>query len=348
MADDGDWSRGGHARGGGRRDRRGGGGPAYAAIDLGTNNCRLLVAEPLINPRGSQRFRVIDAFSRIVRLGEGLAQNGVLSEPAMDRAIRALGICARKVSQHNVAGLQAVATEACRRATNCDSFVARAQAETGLDLTIIDVQEEAALAVAGCAELLDRSVPHAVIFDIGGGSTEIIWARVPEDPADEPGIAATLSIPTGVVSLAETYGGDHIARDVYEAMVGSILRELDRFEQANGIRARVEDRAVQMIGTSGTVTTLTGQRLGLRRYDRRKVDGARLSFGDARAVTDHLLSLDYDGRAAQPCIGHDRADLVIAGCAILEAICRAWPVGSLRVADRGLREGILHRLMPAA
>jgi len=321
---------------------------SYAAIDLGTNNCRLLVAEPIQARPGGQRFRVIDAFSRIVRLGEGLAQNGVLSGLAMDRAIRALTICARKVSQHNVADLQAVATEACRRAANCDHFLARAQAETGLDLTIIDVREEAELAVAGCSELLDRSIPYAVIFDIGGGSTEIIWAEVPERPEVEPRIVATLSIPTGVVSLAEAFGGDRIPRPVFEAMVAEIARALDMFETENRIRPRIAGGAVQMIGTSGTVTTLAGLRQGLRRYDRRRVDGTHLSFADARAVTEGLLALDCAGRAAQPCIGQDRADLVVAGCAILEAICRSWPVGMLRVADRGLREGILHRLMPAA
>ncbi|MGF1624971.1 MAG: Ppx/GppA phosphatase family protein [Alphaproteobacteria bacterium] len=323
-------------------------GPSYAAIDLGTNNCRLLVAEPMSARPGGQRFRVIDAFSRIVRLGEGLSQHGVLSEPAMERAIRALAVCARKVDQHNVAGLQAVATEACRRAANCEDFLARAQAETGLDLTIIDVREEAELAVAGCSELLDRQIPYAVVFDIGGGSTEVIWAEVPERPDVEPRIVGTLSIPTGVVSLAENYGGDRIPRDVFEAMVAHIARALDIFETDNRIRPRIAGGAVQMIGTSGTVTTLAGLRQGLRRYDRRRVDGTHLSFGDARAVTERLLALDCAGRAAQPCIGQERADLVVAGCAILEAICRSWPVGMLRVADRGLREGILHRLMPAA
>ncbi len=321
---------------------------SYAAIDLGTNNCRLLVAEPTLGRPGGQRFRVIDAFSRIVRLGEGLAQNGVLSQPAMDRAIRALAVCARKVSQHNVAALQAVATEACRRAANCDAFLARAQAETGLDLTIIDVEEEAELAVAGCSELLDRTIPSAVIFDIGGGSTEVIWVEVPPSPEAEPHIIDSVSIPIGVVSLSETFGGDRVPRHVFEAMIGEVSVALDRFEAENRIRPRIARGDVQMIGTSGTVTTLAGLRQGLRRYDRRRVDGTHLSFGDARAVTDRLLELDCAGRAAQPCIGHDRADLVVAGCAILEAICRSWPVGSLRVADRGLREGILHRLMPAA
>ncbi|MEZ5669750.1 MAG: Ppx/GppA phosphatase family protein [Alphaproteobacteria bacterium] len=325
-----------------------GDGMAYAAIDLGTNNCRLLVAEPLSARPGGQRFRVIDAFSRIVRLGEGLQQNGVLSQPAMDRAIRALGICARKVSQYNIAGQQAVATEACRRAANCEEFLDRARAETGLDLTIIDVQEEAALAVTGCCELLDRNVPYAVIFDIGGGSTEVIWIAVPTEPGAEPHILATLSVPTGVVTLAETFGGDRITDGVFEEMVGAVADALEPFERQNGIGRHIGDDAVQMIGTSGTVTTLAGLRLGLRRYDRRRVDGTYLAFTDARAVTGRLLELDYAGRAAQPCIGQDRADLVVAGCAILEAICRSWPVGNLRVADRGLREGILHRLMPAA
>ena len=317
---------------------RGEGNGTYEALDLGTNNCRLLVARGTPRSRSSS-FTVIDAFSRIVRLGEGLAASGSLCDAAMDRTIAALKIYAAKVASHRVSGARYIATEACRRAANCADFMARVREETQLDLEIISSEEEARLVVAGCAPLLDRATPHALVFDIGGGSTELVWLRLGED--GEPQIIDSLSLPHGVVTLSDRYGGCEVSEATYNAMVEEIHAALKPVEARHGIARHITDGAVQMLGSSGTVTTLAGINLALPRYNRRVVDGTLLSFACARTVSERLLGLDYAARAAEPCIGSERADLVLAGCAILEAICLVWPVGRLRVADRGIREGIL-------
>ncbi|HKT18356.1 MAG TPA: Ppx/GppA phosphatase family protein [Stellaceae bacterium] len=318
-------------------------GDTYAALDLGTNNCRLLVARG--NGRQAEAsFRVIDAFSRIVRLGEGLAASGRLAEPAMARTIDALKICAGKVALHRVAGARYIATEACRRAANCGEFMSRVARETGIVLEIISAEEEARLVVAGCAPLLDGTRPYAIVFDIGGGSTELVWLRLGEE-SGEPQILDSFSLPQGVVTLCDRYGGREVPAATYEAMVEEIHAALAALEARHHIAGRIAEGAVQMLGSSGTVTTLAAVHLGLPRYIRSRVDGVRVSFNDLRRASRLLASENHDARVRRACIGPERADLVLAGCAILEAICLLWPVGSLRVADRGIREGILSGLI---
>ena len=323
----------------------------YSALDLGTNNCRLLVAKPT-----RDGFRVIDAFSRIVRLGEGVGDDRLLSAEAMDRTIAALRICARKMRAGGVTRARCVATEACRSARNGADFVARVKAETGLELDVIPSAEEAQLAAAGCVPLVKRGARHALIFDIGGGSTELIWLKMPHPRARgerrrrglTQRIQAWTSIPVGVVTLAERFGGRDVDRSGYEAMIADVTNDLNVFEGMYDLRPRIERGQAQLIGTSGTVTTIAGVYLDLPRYDRRQVDGIWLERAEAVAVSEKLVAMSYGERAAHPCIGSERADLVIAGCAIFEAICRTWPVKRFRVADRGLREGILQSLMQAA
>jgi exopolyphosphatase/guanosine-5'-triphosphate,3'-diphosphate pyrophosphatase len=315
--------------------------PLYAAIDLGTNNCRLLIARA-----AADGFEVVDAFSRIVRLGEGVGATGRLQPEAIQRTLSALRICAAKIRRQNVVLSRVVATEACRQAANFPAFRDRVRREAGLDLEMIPASEEARLAAAGCAPLLDPTVPHAIIFDIGGGSTELTWLEI--DSAGQTVTLDALSIPLGVVSLAELHGGHQVSAETYATMSAVTLAALADFEARNNLRGLIEQGRVQMIGSSGTVTTLAGVHLGLPRYIRSQVDGTTLSFADARAASHMLLGLDYAARSAYPCIGRDRADLVLAGCAILEAICDTWPVGRLRVGDRGVREGILFDLLAEA
>jgi exopolyphosphatase/guanosine-5'-triphosphate,3'-diphosphate pyrophosphatase len=317
----------------------------YAALDLGTNNCRLLIARP--TGRG---FRVIDAFSRIVRLGEGLAATGELSENAMARTLAALQVCADKIAQRHIAGARYVATEACRRAINCAEFLARVRDAVGIELEIISTAEEARLVVAGCFPLLDPRVPFSIIFDIGGGSTEIVWLRRTwsahgADP--RPEMLGSVSLPFGVVTLTERFGGVEVTPAIYRAMVAEAEAALIPFEREHRILREVRAGRAQMLGSSGTVTTLAGVHLALPRYIRAMVDGSVLTFDQIDVVSRHLAGLDLAGRAANPCVGHERADLVLSGCAILDAICATWPVGRLRVADRGIREGILFDLMHA-
>ena len=316
----------------------------FAALDLGTNNCRLLVARPV-----GAGFRVVDAFSRIVRLGEGLAATGALSDAAITRTLDALKICAAKIAARNVAVGRCVATEACRRAANCEAFLTRVRDEVGLEIEIISSREEARLVVAGCAPLLHPRIPNAIVFDIGGGSTEIVWLRLARGPDGRrrPHILGALSLPFGVVTLTDRFGGAEVSPATYRLMTAEAAAALAPFERNHRILRHVRAGRVQMLGSSGTVTTLAGIHLALPRYIRALVDGSTLTFEQIGALSAHLAGLDFDGRAANPCIGRERADLVLSGCAVLDAICATWPVGRLRVADRGVREGILLDLMQA-
>jgi len=327
--------------------------PLYGALDLGTNNCRLLVARP--SRRG---FVVVDSFSRIIRLGEGLTTSGRLSDAAMARTIQALRICAGKLRKHNVARKRLVATQACRMAENGETFIKTVKRETGLDLEVLSQESEAQLAVAGCATLLDRDCDMVLVFDIGGGSSELVWLDMcgrggepglqpigARGPLSEARMAAWTSLPVGVVTLAEQFNGRDVTAQSFEDMVAAVAEMLVPFEAQHGIGRRLASGNIHFLGTSGTVTTVAGIRLNLPRYDRRLVDGCWLHVDEVRTVTQNLLAQSYEQRCAEPCIGRDRADLVLAGCAILEALLRLWPTERLRVADRGLREGILSTLM---
>ncbi len=327
--------------------------PIYAALDLGTNNCRLLVAKP--TRRG---FLVIDAFSRIIRLGEGLSLNSCLSEAAMARTIEALKVCSSKMVRREVQRSRLVATEACRIANNSAEFIDRVKSETGLKLEIISRETEAKLAVAGCASLLDKKCDWALVFDIGGGSSEIIWLDLSKQ-LNKPKARRSLhdrieaqncitgwtSLPIGVVRLAEKFGGHEVNSETFEAMVSDVLQAIMDFESQHRISERLKGKNIHFLGTSGTVTTVAGIHLGLQNYDRNKVDGIWMHEEDVRKVSERLINMSYSQRVAEPCIGSGRADLVLAGCAILEALMRVWPTERLRVADRGLREGILSVLM---
>jgi len=325
--------------------------PTYAALDLGTNNCRLLVARP--SRRG---FKVIDAFSRIIRLGEGVALTGALSEPAMNRTLQALHVCAAKIARHRVTRSRLVATEACRIAHNAPGFLDRVQQQLGLSIEILSHEDEARLAVSGCASLIDPEADLVLVFDIGGGSSELVWldladrsersGRSLSDRVDaQNSIRAWTSLPVGVVTLAEKSGGKFIGKREFDAMVAHVVELAEAFEARARVRPELGRRRVHLLGTSGTVTTVAGVHLRLPHYDRSRVDGCWITSGDVRRVTDGLISASYEERVAEPCIGRERADLVLAGCAILEALLTVWPCERLRVADRGLREGILASLM---
>ena len=309
----------------------------YGAIDLGTNNCRLLIARPT-----DGAFTVIDAFSRIVRLGEGLSRTGALSQEAMDRAVGALSVCADKLRRRNVSLSRSVATEACRRAANGREFAERVRLETGIALDIIDPAEEARLAVLGCHKLLEPGDGPALIFDIGGGSTELVLV----DQVDGiPKIRSWWSAPWGVVSLTESEGKEALEGPERLAAYKR-MRERARRAFANFANMLPSERnGIRLLGTSGTVTTLASVHLALPCYDRRAVDGLHVPIGAMQKISEMIAAMDYEARSALPCIGNERADLVVAGCAILEAIIEIWPAQNLGVADRGIREGILRSLM---
>ncbi len=317
--------------------------PCYAALDLGTNNCRLLIATP--TPSGG--FRVVEAYSRIVRLGEGLGQSGRLSEQAMDRAMAALKVSGEKVRRRRVVKFRAIATQACRIAANGQAFVNRVANETGVKLQIIPPQEEAKLSVTGCLNLLDYKYEAALVVDVGGGSTELSWVDLKAAvPGRTPPVRAWLSVPIGVVTLAERFPEGEVATEGwFRQMVDHVKAEILAFKRADPMRDLFEADRAHLVGTSGAITSLAGMHLRLPRYDRNRVDGIWMSRDQCDAAAGGLLALSAAERAAQPCIGPDRADLVLAGAAILQAVQEAWPCSRVRVADRGLREGILLSLM---
>lgn len=311
----------------------------YGALDLGTNNCRLLIARP-----AAEGFVIVDAFSRIVRLGEGLAASGRLSDAAIERAVSALSICAEKLRRRHVHIARSVATEACRRATNGRAFIERVHRETGIALDIISAEEEARLAVMGCHALLEPGEGPALIFDIGGGSTELVLV---DTSGPSPRTIDWFSAPWGVVSLTEVEHQGDLATtdermDAYRRMKARVAASFAPFA------ARLPKEPAgrrRLLGTSGTVTTLASVHLGLPCYDRQAVDGLIVPATAMREISTGLAAMPIDERKAMPCIGPERADLVVAGCAILEAILDIFPADRLGVADRGIREGILRSLM---
>jgi exopolyphosphatase/guanosine-5'-triphosphate,3'-diphosphate pyrophosphatase len=331
-----------------RRDSRGDGwheqadgraDATYAALDLGTNNCRLLIARP-----AGDGFRVVDAFSRIIRLGEGVAASRRISEAAIARAVEALQVCRDKMRARGVVRARLIATEACRAAENGEAFRNRVAEQAGLELEIIDSATEARLAATGCTELFDPAASSVILFDIGGGSSELVRLGRPgagRRGPPKPDIVGWASLPLGVVTLAERYGGTEVSAETYEAMVQEVARFVEKF----AADYPCDRDGFHMLGTSGTVTTIAGVFLRLKRYDRRRVDGCWLSDEEISRVVAELMAMSFDERAANPCIGPERADLVLAGCAILDAIRRSYPCPRLRVADRGLREGMLVEMM---
>lgn len=313
--------------------------PAFAALDLGTNNCRMLIGVP-----SGDGFRVLDSFSRIVRLGEGLHHTGELSAPAMDRAIAALSACAARLTRRRVHRVRAIATEACRRAANGTAFLERARRETGLDIGIISSREEAELAVESCAPLLTDQGRRALLFDIGGGSTELAWVRLGGGGTELIGYK---SLPIGVVTLAERWGDAGFTEDGFAAMVADVADRLAPFESVHRIIQEIRQGGVRLLGTSGTVTTLAGVALNLDRYRRPAVDGMALSGEEADDALAALRAMGREGLVRHPCVGPERADFVLPGCAVFAAIRQIWPAPQVVVADRGLREGMLLRMIRA-
>ena len=321
-----------------------------AAIDLGTNNCRLLVAQADITAKDPQKIlRVLDSFSRIVRLGEGLSQTGELNENAMARTIDALHACRKKLDKHEVDDFRFIATEACRKASNSDVFLARIARETDIHIEVISTEEEAKLAMFGCYSLLNAEASHALAFDIGGGSTEVMWVEIvppsnPDSPFTfEPRIKDWISIPYGVMNVSEQLGSPGYAELYFDDIVARIKRELIAFDKKHSISDMVSAGTsnVQLISTSGTATTLAAIHLDLPRYERAKIDGISLGNDKIHGTIDRLLHMRPSERFAHPCIGVNRSDYILAGCAIYKAITSLWQFPETTIADRGIREGII-------
>lgn len=320
----------------------------FAAVDLGTNNCRLLIARET-----SDGFRIVDSYSKVVRLGHDLAHTGELAQESMDAAVEALKVCARKMKAKHVKRWRCVATEACRRASNGDLFLDRVKKETGIALEVISPRVEARLAVMGCVKLVDPTKDVALVIDVGGGSTELSWVDVRKLRDGEthrihrPPISAWCSLPLGVVTLSDQVP-ETDDRETWYAEMKETVRQAIRDQGADTrfVRAFEEGRG-HLIGTSGTITSLAGIHLKLPFYQRSKVDGLWLRSHDAVTVARDMASRSPEDRAKEPCIGEDRARMLVAGCAIIDVVCEMWPSKMIRVADRGLREGMLIGLIGA-
>ena len=311
----------------------------YAAIDLGTNSCRLVIATPT-----PTSFRIIETFSRITRLGEGIINGNCLSKDAIRRTVRALKICSEVINEYApIYRSRFVATAACRRADNCKEFMAEVKKQTGLNLEIISSQEEARLAVVGCVPLLNRNLKRVLVFDIGGGSTEISLARVTN--TGKTFIEGYVSLPYGVVTVSEAFPNKEMTNLAYNTIVERTHKLLEDFEEKHHIFEAIRDQEIQIIGTSGTVTVLGAIQLNLTRYNRSAVDGISITKQDLDQSISKIRRMGTEGRKKHPCIGPLKADLTIAGCAIIEGICSFWPVSEITVADRGIREGMLLDMM---
>ncbi len=326
--------------------------PIYAALDLGTNNCRLLIARHVPTAAQPYNIRVLDSFSRIVRLGEEMGAQKRLSEEAMERTIRALHNCKRKIEKFHITRSRFVTTEACRQATNSEEFLARVRREVGIDIEIIPTSEEAKLAFVGCAMLMAPQPPYALIFDIGGGSTEVLWVKIEAGAKGHSPFSHTVldwfSLDRGVMNLSEAFGGHHMADQYYTEMVDLVTRQLADFNTRNQISEAIAQGQVQMLSTSGTVTTLAAIHLDLPRYDRTRIDGLTLSRQELVSAAQNVQKMRASERFAHPCIGSDRSDFIVSGCALFDAVTTLWPVPHMTIADRGVREGIVISLMQPA
>ncbi len=332
----------------------------YAALDLGTNSCRMLIA----HPKGSQ-FHVVDSFSKNVQLGSGLENSGRLSRASMGRTVNAIRICRQKLNRHKVSRMRLVATEACRRAANSAQFIDQVRRETGLMLDIIEPEEEARLAVISCAPLVSTKTEQLLVVDIGGGSTELVWidlTKVPKPdrpraimrlhsgfrqdtgPFPAAKVVDWISVPLGVATLRDQFADVEDDTGRFALMSWFFEEKLADFAPYASEQVR---EGFQIIGTSGTVTTVAASHLGLRRYDRTKVDGLRMTSDQIDTVISNYISMGPAGRRADPRIGRDRQALIMSGAAILQALMRLWPTDRMSVADRGLREGLLYAQMSA-
>lgn len=311
----------------------------FAAIDLGTNSCRLVIASPT-----PASFRIVETFSKITRLGEGIINDNELSRPAMRRTINALKVCAGVIEEYApIYRSRFVATAACRRAKNCKEFLDLVKKETGLTIETISSKEESRLAVVGCIPLLNRNIKRALVFDIGGGSTEISLARVTN--SGKTFIEGFVSLPYGVVTISEAFPSQDMTALAYDTIIERTHKLLKEFDEKYNIREAIKNQEIQIIGTSGTVTVLGAVHLNLPRYNRSAVDGISITRQDIDRAIAKIKRLGDEDRKKHPCIGAQKADLTMAGCAIIEGLCSFWPIEEITVADRGIREGILLDMM---
>lgn len=303
-----------------------------AAVDLGTNTVRLLVVEA-----EGREWRPLHQSQRVTRLGEGQAETGRLLEAPMQRTVDTVSEFIAAARGLGASEIRVVATSAVREAPNRAELLALLRAATGLDASVVSGEEEARLTLQGVAAGLPQLGGSFVLFDIGGGSTELVLG-------EDGRLGAVVSLQLGVVRLAERYGD---AGPVDWARFALMRGEIDG-RLAREIPARIiEARAPALVGTAGTVTTLAALDLGLPAYDASRVQGHTLARGAVERLLNRLGALAVAERARLPCLEPGRADVIIPGIAICLAVMDRLGYGSLVVSDRGLREGILCEILSA-
>lgn len=307
----------------------------FAAIDLGSRNCRTIVG--CQSKAGA--FEYIETYSKSVSLADGVAASKKLSRKSMDRTIEALAFCSKVLSRYAGLTYLAVATDAMRRAENASVFIKRVKRELGLIISIITPQEEAYYAALGCIEVLSLETEIFVVFDIGGGSSEIALCRQKSDKDIE--LIDSLSIPYGVINLLESK--DHLTFSGYSNLVQKIS-DLSR-DFLNQYATTLDFvNNFQCIGTSGTTTTVAALNMNLRFYDREKINDSILQFSEILKTVHYVQSLSEDERKLHPYISQSNEDLVLGGLTILEGIVRGLPASTITVTDRGVRDGVVYAL----
>ena len=292
-----------------------------AAIDLGTNTARLLIASK--NP-----YRQLLLNRTITRLGGGFTRERGLSEEAQLRSIAALKEFAGQISCHQATRVRAVATSAVRDAINGRAFCERVQAETGICLEVIDGAEEAALTLKGVAAILDDKSGELAVFDVGGGSTEYTLA-VDEQPL------FSRSLPIGVVRLTEGKVGVAQMEDKIRRELALLQRQL----AGEGLDQRFAKAT--LIGTAGTATTLAAIQIGMKDYDYRRVNNHTMPLAEVQRIFDLLEPLTPKQRLEVPGLEPGREDLIIAGTLVVLVTMRVFGFRSFKVSDSGLLEGLI-------
>ncbi|MES0370726.1 MAG: Ppx/GppA phosphatase family protein [Mariprofundaceae bacterium] len=309
----------------------------HASIDVGSNTLRLLIARPVPNSPNTataQAWEIIDYRHLITRLGEGLHESGRLSDAAMERTLQALQLFKSVIDHHQVASeqLRATATAAVREAKNGTLFQQQAEKKTGIHLSIIDGEEEAKLSLLGASSVLhEETSSDMLLFDIGGGSTEFVRSK------NSSAIDA-ISCKLGVVRLVEAHlHSDPPSTEDYLTMKKAAHDHLEMV--AEHWRKISGSAPKSLVGTAGTVTTLAAVQMNLVPYDPEQVNNHQISHENFISLRNHLLNLNHEQRQNIPAIEPGRADLIIAGLAIIEAIMEKWGYKSLITVDAGLLEG---------
>lgn len=301
----------------------------FASIDLGTNTVRLLVVTG-----NSKGFTTLHSNQLITRLGEGLSHSGILKDIAMERTIKAVLDFKREASKYSPFAIWVAATSAVREAKNRNEFIEKIREVTGLELEVIPWEEEARRTLLGVFSGLDGNIKKAIVFDIGGGSTEYILTV-------DKRLVKSVGTALGVVHLSEKYIRKDPVDDgeliILESVITNKIRNVK--SQLHDVLCTMHD--VRLIGTAGTVTTIAALDLNLHPYDPAKVNGYVLNIENVKEILKKLKNMTLEERRNIPALESGREDLIIPGAVIVIKTMEIFGFNEMIVSDYGLREGII-------